>query len=73
MLKHKIETAGAAPVRQPLRRTPVAFEKEEFQYLEDQLKNGVIKPSKSAWASPVVLVRKKDNSVRWCVDYKETE
>jgi hypothetical protein len=47
-LEHKIETAGAAPVRQPLRRTPGAFEKEEFQYLEDQLKNGVIKPSKSA-------------------------
>ena len=68
-LKHKIETDGAVPVRQPLRMTPVVFEKEEFQYLEDQLKNGVIKPSKSAWASPVALVRKKDNYVPWYVDY----
>jgi len=71
VLKHRIDTAGGAPVRQPLRRTPVAFEKEELQYLQDQLKNGVIKPSESAWASPVVLVRKKDNSVRWCVDYRK--
>ena len=61
LIKHKIDTTGAAPIRQPLRRTPIGFEKEELQYLKDQLSSGVIQPSKSAWASPVVLVRKKDN------------
>lgn len=55
----------------PLRRKHVAFEKEEQQYLQDQLDNGVIRPSESAWASPVLLVRKKDNSVRWCEDYRK--
>ncbi|CAG2198867.1 Transposon Ty3-I Gag-Pol polyprotein,Transposon Ty3-G Gag-Pol polyprotein,Retrovirus-related Pol polyprotein from transposon 297 [Mytilus edulis] len=69
-IKHRIDTAGAAPVRQPLRRTPIRFENEKFENLQDQLKTGVIKPSKSAWVSPVVLVRKKDNSVRWCVDFR---
>ena len=66
---HKINTAGAKPIRQPLRRTPLGFEGEE-KYLKDQIDNGVVKPSKSSWASPVCLVRKKDGSVRWCIDYR---
>ena len=70
LVQHKIDTAGAAPVRQPVRRTPKGFEEEEKQYLKEQLEAGIVVPSKSCWASPVVLVRKKDQTVRWCVDYR---
>ena len=71
VLKHRIDTAGAAPVRQPLRRTPQAFEKEEEKYIQEQLEAGVIQPSSSAWSSPIVMVRKKTKDVRVCIDYRE--
>ncbi len=43
--------------------------KEEIEWM---LKEGIIKKLKSPWASPVVLVSKKDESIRFCVDYKKT-
>ncbi|XP_057691272.1 uncharacterized protein LOC130915330 [Corythoichthys intestinalis] len=67
---HKIDTGLARPVRQPVRRTPLGFQGEEEKHLKAMLEAGVITASASEWASPVVLVRKKDGGVRWCVDYR---
>ena len=53
-----------------MRRTPLGFESEERAHLEKLLDSGVIVPSNSEWASAPVLVRKKDGSVRWCIDYR---
>ncbi|XP_038154197.1 uncharacterized protein LOC119791901 [Cyprinodon tularosa] len=69
-VSHQIDTGTARPVRQPARRTPLGFQNEEETHLQSMLNAGVITPSSSGWASPVVLVRKKDGGVRWCVDYR---
>jgi hypothetical protein len=70
LVKHVINTGKAAPIRQPPRRLPLgkrAIEKEEVTKM---LERGIIEPSSSAWASPVVLVTKKDGTPRFCIDYR---
>lgn len=69
-VKHKIDTKDAPPVKHRIRRTPVGFQDVEQEYLTKLLKTGVIQESTSEWASAPVLVRKRDGSVRWCVDYR---
>ena len=52
------------------RRMPFSVHQEVARLLEEMQENGVIQPSESPWASPIVLVRKKDGSHRFCVDYR---
>jgi len=66
----KIPTGDAAPVHsRPYRAGPYEVELQRAE-VERLLKNGLIRPSSSPWASPVVLVDKKDGSKRFCVDYR---
>jgi transposase InsO family protein len=70
VVKHKIHTGTAVPVKQPPRRVPIAKQDEAAQEVKRMLQSGIIEPSKSPWASPVVLVKKKDGSLRYCIDYR---
>ncbi|GFO16517.1 Pol polyprotein [Plakobranchus ocellatus] len=67
---HTVDTGQAAPIKQRMRRTPIHFKGEEDVHLDKMLEARVVQPSVSEWASPPVLVRKRDGSVRWCVDYR---
>ena len=70
VIQHKIDTGNARPVRQPMRHTPVGFNEEEEKHLKQMLESEIIQPSLSKWASPPVLVRKRDGFIRWCIDYR---
>ena len=68
---HKIETGDHLPVRLPPYRTPMMHREVISQMVQEMQDKGIIQPSASPWASPVVLVPKKDGSLRFCVDYRQ--
>ena len=70
LVKHSIDTGDAAPIRQPLRRSSPQQREEVERQVQELLSKGLIQPSDSPWASPVVLVSKKDGSKRLCLDYR---
>ncbi|XP_063950154.1 uncharacterized protein LOC135152907 [Daucus carota subsp. sativus] len=62
---------GTEPVsKAPYRMAPVEM-KELATQLQDLLEKGVIRPSVSPWGAPVLFVKKKDGSMRLCIDYRE--
>ena len=65
-----IDTGDHPPKKQAVRRVPFAVRQEVSQQLRKMQQEGVVKPSSSPWASPVVLVRKKDSTLRFCFDYR---
>jgi hypothetical protein len=70
LTEHSINTGAAPPSRQPPYRVPFAYRETVLQELKDMERTGVIEPSTSEWAAPIVLVKKKDGTLRFCVDYR---
>nr|GFA10493.1 transposon Ty3-G Gag-Pol polyprotein [Tanacetum cinerariifolium] len=62
---------GAEPIsKAPYRMAPVEL-KELKDQLQELLERGFIRPSVSPWGAPVLFVKKKDGSMRLCIDYRE--
>ena len=71
VLKHSIPTTTNKPVYLPHRQIPVQLQSEVRKCLDNWLKQGIIRPSKSPYASQVVIVRKKTGEIRLCVDFRK--
>ncbi|XP_048252488.1 uncharacterized protein LOC125380443 [Haliotis rufescens] len=69
--QHKIETEHTRPVRLPFYRQSSLVRKECARQIKEMLDAGIIEPSHSEWHSPVVMVKKSDNSYRFAVDYRK--
>lgn len=78
--KHDIDTGDALPIKQRPYRLPIYKRKEVEDQIADMLDQGIITPSNSPWAAPIVLVKKKQTqaqiqkqevSYRFCVDYRK--
>lgn len=48
---------------------PFSVRQKVARQIQDMQKGNIIRPSRSPWASPIILVRKRDGTHRFCVDY----
>ena len=71
LLKFEIDTADHKPVR----NNPYRISQHESEIMEKEidqyLKLGLIRPSQSPWSSPVLMIRKPDGGIRFCIDYRK--
>ncbi|KAJ8663285.1 hypothetical protein O0I10_000523 [Lichtheimia ornata] len=69
-IEHVIDTGDAQPInRHPFKMSPLELDELRRQLAELQTL-GLIEPSNSPWGAPVLFVRKKDGSMRLCIDYR---
>lgn len=71
LTQHRINTGNHLPIRQHPRRLPFSKRTDVRNMLLEMQEKDVIEPSTSPWSSPIVLVKKKDGSMRFCVDYRK--
>ena len=70
-IKHSIPTTTEKPVYLPHRQIPIQLQSEVRKCLEAWLKASIIRPSKSPYASQVIIVHKKTEEIRLCVDFRK--
>ncbi|MCG7883681.1 MAG: reverse transcriptase family protein, partial [Candidatus Thiodiazotropha endolucinida] len=71
IIQHRINTGLAPPIRLPQRRVPMAMKEAVDAEVQRLIDTNLVVKSKSPWAFPLVPIRKKDNSIRICVDYRK--
>ena len=71
LLEHEIPLLDEVPLRQRFRRVPPSDYDAVKAHINQLLEAQVIRESCSPYASPIVLVKKKDGSLRMCVDYRQ--
>lgn len=71
LTEHVIETGRSAPIRQRPYRISFAEREKVRDLVNDLIRSGKIQESTSPWACPIVLVKKKDGSLRFCCDWRK--
>ena len=70
-MKVRIILKYEIPVYQRARRLAPVETKMVYDQIDEWVKTGIVRPSNSDYASPIVLAKKKDGSSRICVDYRK--
>lgn len=68
--EHVIRLKTDVPIKQRYRPRNQAMQAVIDQEVEQMLRDGIIEPSRSAWSSPIVIVKKQDEKSRFCIDFR---
>lgn len=69
-VEHHIRLNNTQPFREHSRRLAPADIEDVRRHIKELLAAGIIKESRSSYASPIVIARKKSGAIRMCVDYR---
>ena len=68
-MEHTIKLMDDTSFKERFRQIPLSLVQEVWNHLQEMLESGAIQPSHSAWCNAVVLVRKKDGGLWFCIDF----
>ena len=68
-MEHTIKVTDDTPFKEQFRQIPLPMVEEVRNHLREMLEAGAIRPSQSTWCNTVVLVRKKDGGLCFCIDF----
>ena len=71
LVEHHIKLSDDQPFKEPHHRIPPALIEEVKEHLQEMMDAGAIRDSESPYSSNVVIMRKKDGSIRFCVDFRK--
>jgi transposase InsO family protein len=71
LVKMTINTGESHPIKQKPYKTPFSLRPEVDRHIKELLKAKIIRPSTSPWASPIIIVPKKDGGSRMCIDFRK--
>ena len=67
--EHTIKVTDDTPFKERFRQIPLLMVEEIRDHLREMLESSTKRPSQSAWCNAVMLVRKKDGSLCFCIDF----
>ena len=67
--EHTIKVTDNTPFKEQFRQIPPPLVEEVWSHLREMLESGAIQPSQSAWCNAIILVRKKDGGLQFCIDF----
>ena len=70
LVEHDIETGDSKPIKIPPRRIPIFKRNQVDEELEKMISQGIVEPSDIPWSAPICLVKKKDGTCRFCIDFR---